>query len=344
MKKIGQLLFALSLSFSLCACKKKDTKENNNTTTKITTKKTTWEKTVYEKASYEKMTFGTYPQTLVSDTSIIDNLNSLAGEVPTRSDYKDWTGYGYGDEGEYMWYRDIDLDNDGINDYRGIYFIEYISANIRYSSDYAYYYSNNQLNCGYDRYITYWFKYEPIEWLVVKEENGKKMLISNQVVNSFSYVFDMEWQKKFEHNGGVGFGTDYSLSNIRLWLNNDFYNLAFNSQDKSKISLTLVDNSKNQGKCDEYDCPSSNDNVFLLSYAEVLSIFKTDEERATSPTDFALIHNLLYSSKEKSTWWLRGVISETDCAAYVSVDGYFMHENNPHHYMYGVRPVIYIND
>ena len=73
-----------------------------------------------------KIYFGTYPQTLVDNDSLISELNTIAGTLPTSTNSYNWTDYNYYIEESvesYMFYQDIDYDNDGYYDYRGVYFI-----------------------------------------------------------------------------------------------------------------------------------------------------------------------------------------------------------------------------
>ncbi|MGN0769011.1 MAG: InlB B-repeat-containing protein, partial [Christensenellales bacterium] len=51
--------------------------------------------------------FGSYPQSRVTDETIISALNSAAGAKPTSENNQGWTAYGYyGGTGNYMWYID----------------------------------------------------------------------------------------------------------------------------------------------------------------------------------------------------------------------------------------------
>ena len=59
--------------------------------------------------------FWYYPQTLETNSKIIKKLNKKVGRLPEESNSYNWTSYNYylnDNMSNYMWYIDIDLDND----------------------------------------------------------------------------------------------------------------------------------------------------------------------------------------------------------------------------------------
>lgn len=73
----------------------------------------------------------------------------------------------------------------------------------------------------------------PIEWLVLARNGNKALLISR---------YGLDAQKYNTINTGV----TWEKCTLRTWLNNAFYNKAFNSAEQTAILITNVDNSKNQ--------------------------------------------------------------------------------------------------
>ena len=71
----------------------------------------------------------------------------------------------------------------------------------------------------------YDFKDEPIKWRVLKEAEGTYQVLTESVLDSHSYDDSI---------------CNYKESDIREWLNDDFYNNAFS--DKSHIQNSLIHN------------------------------------------------------------------------------------------------------
>ncbi len=74
------------------------------------------------------ITFGKYPQSLVEDIYLIDQLNIKAGQLPTAENQYNWKKYDYyinDNIASFMFYIDIDYNDDKAYDYRGVYFIQY---------------------------------------------------------------------------------------------------------------------------------------------------------------------------------------------------------------------------
>ncbi|MCR5522243.1 MAG: InlB B-repeat-containing protein, partial [Clostridia bacterium] len=115
------------------------------------------------------MPFGSYPQSQVTDIDLIATLNNTVQQ-------DDWTSYNYysgtGEEGtavssDYMEYADIDIDNDGTNDYRGVILHQYrptLTYNERDAGNSTQYANNFMLN------EVYWFRYDPLYWIVISDE------------------------------------------------------------------------------------------------------------------------------------------------------------------------------
>jgi len=157
---------------------------------------------------------------------------------------------------------------------------------------------------------TYYFKVEPITWRVLSENDGTYRLLSENIIDV------QEFDETINN---------YKDSEIREWLNDDFYNKAFT--DKSRIQSTLVDNSvESTMQCtNEYICDDTNDNIFLLSCSDVLNEdygFSGYEaisggNRKTVVSDYALARGCFKLLTEEDPygfgwWWLRSSFRSGD--------------------------------
>lgn len=98
---------------------------------------------------------------------------------------------------------------------------------------------------------------KPVKWIVLKEDTTSYFCVSENVL--FYYCFNDNSDK----------GSDYSTSDIRKFLNNEFYNDCFNESEKY-----LIMNHKITGEFSK----NVKDYVFLLSKYEVEQL-TNDTER-----------------------------------------------------------------
>ncbi len=265
--------------------------------------------------------FGSYPQKQVTDNSLISKLNSQAGE---------WKSYGYLKVGDmktptdYMRYKDVSYDGDK---YRAVIFDEYRPhwTNQQYEMD-----ENNSFQPDNGFYIgnVYWFKFDPIKWRVLDPSTG--LVMCESVIDCQAYSnyakYDSETQEWYNDNGG--FASDWKTSSLRKWLNNEFYNLAFNDEQKANISITSNDNRCQNiidysdflpEKYEKYNSADTKDNVYVLSLSEVINSsygFNSEREikdpaRTLVETDYAkcqglgVIPNEHEYNNDIPNWWLR---------------------------------------
>ena len=133
----------------------------------------------------------------------------------------------------------------------------------------------------------------PIEWLVLSKEENKMLIISRYGLEARYFIK----AKCFDINSN-----DWKNSEIRKWLNGEFYNKAFDENEKTIIN--------------SFD----GDIVFLLSKEEVEKYFDSDKARKCKATKYAvkncalvdngcnywwLPKNLVNSNNGCSSWWLR---------------------------------------
>lgn len=186
----------------------------------------------------------------------------------------------------------------------------------------------------------------PIEWLVLARDGNKALLISR---------YGLDAQKYNTINTGV----TWEKCTLRTWLNNAFYNKAFNSAEQTAILITSVDNSKCQGYWSTEGGNNTQDKVFLLSYAEANKYFDvenwqnngaTDNVKSrVAPTVYAIAQGAGKNSSYKTAdgidagrWWLRSPgVSQYD-AAYVSTDG-SLYANRVNVGSGSVRPALWVN-
>jgi len=136
-------------------------------------------------------------------------------------------------------------------------------------------------------------------------------------------------------------------SEIRRWLNTEFYNSAFNQAEQSQILNTTC---SGNGIESRNDLPITDDFVFLLNSLEASNL-GSDANRQAIGTAFAKQEKRIdkcslweYGFGGKSRWWLRNRgKGGNSCAAYVNDSGsIYTHGHDVHEVHYGVRPSIRI--
>ena len=170
---------------------------------------------------------------------------------------------------------------------------------------------------------------KPIEWIVMKNEGNQVLLLSKYVLDAKPY------NEEFEK-------VTWETSDIRKWLNNEFYTTAFNKPEKAKIQASLIKNEDNS----EYGTSGENDTedkVFLLSEKEAETLFSNEEERIAKATEYAEKSGV-YDEEKGAWWWLRSPGYNSTYAAVVYNDGWVLgsgdsvYDNDD-----GVRPALYLN-
>ena len=264
----------------------------------------------------DKITFGSYPQSEVTDTTLISTLNTKAGTLPTSSDLQAWTSYGYyisGNVSNFMWYIDVE---EGGEKYRGVYFTSYRPYYTTHSSSASNSYQDNN---GYTTRTVYWFKYEPISWTILSENttDGTALILCDMIIDSQEYYITDSGTRTID--GKTVYPNNYAHSTIRKWLNETFYNTAFSELQQQIILTTTVDNSAASTgySSNSYVCENTQDKVFLLSYQDVINsnygfssdYSEYDTARQKKTTDYAQAQGAYTSTSTdyvgNGCWWLR---------------------------------------
>lgn len=262
--------------------------------------------------------YGFYPQKHVNDSSLISTLNTLS---PTEIN---------------GWY----LYND-----------EY------YAKETAKIYNNEKYTFDDGTSIVdgtfYWFKCEPIKWDILSDSNGSYYLLSSKLLDAKNYY--NSYSSRTINNLTI-YPNSYEHSDIRTWLNNDFYNVAF-ALNNTFVLDTSVDNttSTTDSTNNQYCGNNTTDKVYLPSYQDYLNAdyrFDTDANgmsstRQCKTTDYARAKGAWYSVsnnyKYNGSYWTRSPSSEYYyCAWNVNSSGYlstYAVDGTSH----CVRPCISIN-
>ena len=165
---------------------------------------------------------------------------------------------------------------------------------------------------------------EPIEWQMLKRENGRILVISK-------YPLDFMPCEK-EDDGDRTIQKNWENSFIRSWLNGEFIEHAFTDAEKQLILKTTIDNAlyggsicKNEGldgvigswikdenQDNEFECwgdKCTDDKVFFLNYAEIRKYFPEQSARTCKAKDNLRkkdsITSPICEDDGEVAWWTR---------------------------------------
>ena len=192
---------------------------------------------------------------------------------------------------------------------------------------------------------------KPIEWIVLEKnkEDGTAVLLSKYAIDAKPYNTMPENIADSDRNA------KWEKSTLRNWLNNEFYNTAFNEQEKESIETANLKNIKGTGRFtkefvghwqkwdidfsgfldESWETDSGNDTedkIWLLStadiekYADILTLGKEMQAKPTPYTKSkAEICDSALCKKNNAygfcNWWLRTAGYKQDDAAYIHSDG-----------------------
>lgn len=168
---------------------------------------------------------------------------------------------------------------------------------------------------------------EPLHWRILYEEGGFKYAICDSIIEIRAF------------GGGL---QNWERSNLRSWLNGEFYQTAFNDSEKAKIVKRDQLNLGNDFWIASDDRGTA-DFVFLPSQKEVLQLLPNKNDRRASPSAYARDNAKLGNDIEFVSWWLRtngifiGQAMTVEPNGDINADGQYGGDKA------GVRPVIWVS-
>ena len=196
--------------------------------------------------------------------------------------------------------------------------------------------------------------YTPVQWRVLQNSDGELFVLSEYILACRQYHNDTK--PYHSEDADITWRDCY----LRKWLNDDFYNTAFDAQEKDLIKTThCMDNGEG--------CPDTDDKVFLLSVPEVKELTHKREEdhlfvrRSAIGTEFSKMktvsgdHLYVYDKKTMedyipengklsgcSWWWLRTQTAVSSRAYFIGTGSSIRSYGRVNLACYGVRPAIRI--
>ncbi|MBQ1375847.1 MAG: hypothetical protein IIZ19_00800 [Clostridia bacterium] len=188
---------------------------------------------------------------------------------------------------------------------------------------------------------------EPIVWRVLAVDGSRALLISEKALDCRPY--HKRWTR-----------VTWQDCDLRTWLNHDFYDAAFDSEEKAAIAETVVIAEDNLATGTDAGSGTI-DRVFLLSIGEVNLYFSPDsyedkngnglwyKDRMCVPTAYAVSRGCWQSfywtqnGEHTCCWWLRTPGIHQDYAAYVEYNGSFCDDgSNTGDDSIAVRPALWL--
>ncbi|MBQ8076646.1 MAG: zinc ribbon domain-containing protein [Oscillospiraceae bacterium] len=147
---------------------------------------------------------------------------------------------------------------------------------------------------------------EGIEWIVLDVQGEKALLLSRYGLDCKRYYKDQT-------------PVTWETSDLRVWLNGEFSDTAFNQDEMGRILLSRVPADKNP----EYNTDAGNeteDRVFLLSALEAEQ-YLAEETAKCQATAYALAKGASSGKNGNSWWFLRTPGSEQKMVMIIKTDG-----------------------
>ena len=220
---------------------------------------------------------------------------------------------------------------------------------------------------------------QPVEWDVLDKSDGKVLLISHCILDE--HIFDQkelsEYLKQgnyyFENDAegyafyviggedyiGTLYDTNWEISEIRSWLNEEFINQLFDSKQIARIQDTKVSNPNSKAFYSEYYpedmnwyrdntklCGDTVDKLFLLSWEELIKYYGPLEYGDPANWGKGIYYAPSASAKnllgDNVRWWLRSDGTYSSLAMFIDENGSVSNGYLNVCFDDGVRPALWV--
>ncbi|MBQ4396372.1 MAG: toll/interleukin-1 receptor domain-containing protein [Clostridia bacterium] len=155
---------------------------------------------------------------------------------------------------------------------------------------------------------------QPIEWRVLDVQGGKALVISEKLLDCVQYnesYTNVTWE----------------TCTLRKWMNDDFLNKAFTSNEQAEIA-TVTKYTPNNSSYGTSGGNTTQDKIFALSIDEAGKYFGNNDDRRAAPTEYAIKNGAwtsdiysLSTGEKAGWWWLRSPGNNYSSAASVNHSG-----------------------
>ena len=172
---------------------------------------------------------------------------------------------------------------------------------------------------------------ETVEWIVLAKEDNKVLALSKYALDCMPYNSEFE-------------SSSWETCTLRSWLNEDFYNSAFNNPEKKVIDITTVTADKNPTFSTDPG-QDTQDPMFLLSVSEAEKYCTDRSMMMCLPTKYAQYGRVEVNPDTGfCKWWLRSPGLNPSDATAVGGRGFIYGQGNYVFFQfYGVRPAMWID-
>ena len=175
---------------------------------------------------------------------------------------------------------------------------------------------------------------EPIQWIVLDKIDGQLLLLSADVLEARQYH-----HVPFEE-------VTWENSDLRAWMNGDFYEAAFTPVQRGLIE-TVHNENADQSITGASGGAATDDRVFALSETESVIYLNTPAARSDIGAALASQHAaaapLSISEDGTADWWLRSPGTYGFATQFVDASGTPSLSGANVDLQYGVRPALWIN-
>ena len=156
-------------------------------------------------------------------------------------------------------------------------------------------------------------KKEPIEWKVLKVEDGKALVVS--VLGLDNVMFN-----------SLNTSVTWATCELRPWLNGTFLNEAFTKEEQTLIVDSKINTTNSLARRPANaapGCGETTDKVFCLSIEEIKECMPEEADRVCAPSAYTKAKGAFaHASNGNCWWWLRNPGYYPSDAAGINYRGY----------------------
>ncbi|MBR4749685.1 MAG: hypothetical protein IK083_08990 [Abditibacteriota bacterium] len=176
---------------------------------------------------------------------------------------------------------------------------------------------------------------QPLRWRVLETFGDDKLLVVTETV-----IDTMPFHKERPPKERAAQKVTWENSDIRKWLNEEFFDKTFSTGEKKRIYTTSIECGPYTNGC--VGCYRTEDRVFLLSSGDAERYFIDNADRVCIPTGYARKRRIFTDKVGGRCWWWLRSSTKADHTVVDYIGGISESAEPSAMNIFGVRPAMVI--